>query len=181
MANMATASSILMALLLLTSTSFAHPTHHTPRLEDLQCRCLSLTTDSTKPTLCTYMEAMHRLDFYTASAFASEHNLKLHLASQDTVTKVLEINRPLPTEVLESISEVPEVEGAWVQSEMRIVCGFGGEVERMGREEGDEVDVEEGIVGVVVMGCMVLVGVYVFIAWAWARYVEPYITNHGWS
>jgi hypothetical protein len=64
---------------------------------------------------------------------------------------------------------------------MRIVCGFGGEVERMGREEGDEVDVEGGIVGVVVMGCMMLVGVYVFIAWAWARYVESYITNHGWS
>jgi hypothetical protein len=166
---------ILTLGLLLISTSRAHPTdhHHNPRLEDLQCRCLSISTESTKPTLCTYMEAIHHLDFYTASTFASEHNLKLHFASQDTVTKVLAVNRPLPTEVLESLSDVPEVELAWVQSEMRIVCGFDGEVERMGRidDGADDVEIESGLVGAVVAGCMGLVGVYMFVAWLWARYV----------
>jgi hypothetical protein len=119
------------------------------------------------------MEAIHHLDFYTASTFASEHNLKLHFASQDTVTKVLAVNRPLPTEVLESLSDVPEVELAWVQSEMRIVCGFDGEVERMGRidDGADNVEIESGLVGAVVAGCMGLVGVYMFVAWLWARYV----------
>jgi hypothetical protein len=164
----------LGGLLLLVSTN-AHPAtphHHNPRLEDLQCRCLSISTESTRPTLCTHMEAMHHLDFYTASTFASEHNLRLHFASQDTVTKVLAINRPLPTEVLESLSDVPEVELAWVQSEMRIVCGFNGEVERFGREEYDsEVQIEGGEVGVVTAGCMGLVGLYMFIAWIWMRYV----------
>jgi hypothetical protein len=152
------------------STTLAALMDH--RLEDIQCRCLSVSTDA-KPTVCTYME-FQKLDWYTASSFASDHNLKLHFASQDTITKVLSINRPLPTSVLETIGEadVAEVnESGWMQSGNKIVCGFGDEVEHLGMDNKSLEPEDVHFVSYVVAGMMVLIGFYVFAAYVWARYV----------
>jgi hypothetical protein len=118
----------------------------------------------------------HKLDWHTASSFAYEHNLKLHFASQDTVSKILSINRPLPSSVLLSIGEshaLEAQESEWmVQSGNRIVCGFGDEVEDLssGGEDGGLEAEEVHFVSHVLAGIMVLVGCYVLVEWAWKRY-----------
>jgi hypothetical protein len=120
----------------------------------------------------------HKLDWHTASTFAAEHNLKLHFASQDTVSKILSINRPLPSSMLLSIGEghaLEAQESEWmVQSGNRIVCGFGDEVDDMsggGENEGLELEAEEvHFVSHVLAGIMVWGIGYVLMAWAWKRY-----------
>jgi hypothetical protein len=164
----------LLTLLISASATLAAALDY--RLEDIQCRCLSIIPTDAKPTLCTYLDA-HKLDWHTASSFASEHNLRLHFASQDTVSKVLSINRPLPSSVLESIgdghaSEAQESE--WMmQSESRIVCGFKEEVEELssgGDGDGSLEPEEVHFVSHVVAGIMVMVVGYVLAAWTWERY-----------
>lgn len=150
-------------------STLAAPMDH--RLEDIQCRCLSFSTDA-KPTLCTYMES-HAFDFHTANSLASNYDLKVQFASESTIDKVLSIHRPLPSEVLQSISEgkVANVEpSSLLQRENKIVCGFGDEVKRLGSHDLT-FDPECHFIGYIVGGMTLFTLIYVLIASAWARYV----------
>lgn len=145
-----------------------------PRLEDIQCRCLSITT-SAKPTLCTYLES-HALDWHVAYSLASDYDLKIQFASEETITKVLSISKPLPTSVLESLSNgavLPLESTDLVQSENRIVCGLGDEVKHMGSYDSNS-GPECHHAGVVVGGLMVGVIIYLVGQYAWTRYVSQW-------
>jgi hypothetical protein len=160
-------SSILVALL---GAASAAPIDH--RLEDIQCRCLSLSTNA-KPTLCTHMES-HAFDYHTASSLASDYDLEMQFASQDTITKILSIHRPLPSGVLQRISEgqvVSKDATDLLQQQNKIVCGFGDEVKRLGSHDVS-LELECHYIGYGVAAFMLLVLVYVVGEYVWMRYVE---------
>ncbi|KAF2856808.1 hypothetical protein T440DRAFT_382866 [Plenodomus tracheiphilus IPT5] len=180
--------SYFLALLLttITSTVLAAPTIDTrePRLEDVQCRCLSFST-SAKPTLCTYLE-LHNLDWHTAYAFASDNDLKIQFASKATITKVLSIPKPLPSSVLMSI-EGGEAQQAYpyqpqaaqqqqqlgfedsTASVNKIVCGLGDEVKHLGADVKFS-EPELHYVGVVVASFMLFLIVWVVLEYLWTKY-----------
>jgi len=161
--------STMFIALLSAFTTLAAPIDY--RLEDIQCRCLSFTTDA-KPTVCTYMGA-HQLDWNTANSLASDYDLKINFASQSTITKVLSIHRPLPSSVLQSISEgeVMSVDSKdLMQKENKIVCGFGDEVRQMG-DEDRSLEPECHFVGYVGAAFMALIVFYVLAEYVWSRYV----------
>ncbi|KAF2034375.1 hypothetical protein EK21DRAFT_56456 [Setomelanomma holmii] len=140
------------------------------RLEDIQCRCLSYSTDA-KPTLCTYMES-HNLDWHTASSLASDYDLKIQFASQTTISKVLSINRPLPSSVLQSISHgevAPVDEKELLQRENKIVCGFGDEVRHLGSHDRS-LEPECHYIGYLGVAFMLLMVSYVLAEYIWSRY-----------
>ena len=179
-------STTLLAALL--SCAFAAPTSTTPppttpdhRLEDIQCHCLTLSTDA-KPTVCTYMGA-HHLDWQIASTLANDYDLKINFASRDTIDKVLAIRKPLPGSVLRSIREgeagvMRDGEGL-VKRENRIVCGFGDEGWGNGEGDGEGMGGEGHYVGVVVVGFMGLVACYVVAEYVWSRYVCAVFGDQG--
>ena len=160
----------LLALLSV-STSLAAPMDH--RLEDIQCRCLSFSTDA-KPTVCTYMES-HNLDWHTANSLASDYDLKINFASQNTIGKVLSIHRPLPSSLLQCISEgevMPMNSADLTQRENKIVCGFGDEVKHLGSHDRS-LEPEYHFVGYVGAAFMLLLALYVLAEYVWSRYVIP--------
>ncbi|KAH8698105.1 hypothetical protein GQ44DRAFT_733396 [Phaeosphaeriaceae sp. PMI808] len=162
--------SIVLALLGASST-LAAPMD--PRIEDIQCRCLSFSTDA-KPTLCTYLDS-HNFDWHTASALASDYDLKLHFASESTITKVLSIHRPLPSSMLQSIHEgevMPMDPEHLIQRENQFVCGFGDEIKHMGSRDSDgSLDPEEcHFVGYVIGAFMILLSIYVAAEYVWSRF-----------
>jgi hypothetical protein len=165
--------SILLALLS-ASTTLAVPMDH--RLEDIQCRCVSFSTDA-KPTLCTYMES-YRLDWHTASSFAKDHDLKIQFASESTITKILSIHRPLPSNVLQTLKEGEVMttvdETDLMQRENRIVCGFGDEVKQYGSDDRS-MEPECHYVGYFVTTFMLLIALYLVAEYMWSRYAyhEP--------
>lgn len=139
------------------------------RLEDIQCRCLSFSTDA-KPSFCTHMES-HAFDFHTATSLASDYDLKLQFASQSTITKVLSIRRPLPSSVLQRVSQgevMPVDSKNLLQREQKIVCGFGDEVKHMGNEDGSS-EVECHFVGYILAGLTLFVLLYVVAEHVWSR------------
>ncbi|KAF2823396.1 hypothetical protein CC86DRAFT_384760 [Ophiobolus disseminans] len=160
--------STMFLALLGAATTLAAPMDH--RLEDIQCRCLSFSTDA-KPTVCTYMGA-HKLDWHTATSLASDYDLKINFASQSTITKVLSINRPLPSSVLQTISDgevMPVDSKDLLQKENKIVCGFGDEVKHMGDLNRD-LEPECHFVGYVGAAFMLLIAFYVLAEYVWARF-----------
>jgi hypothetical protein len=163
-------STILLALF---GAASAAPMDH--RLEDVQCRCLSISTDE-KPTLCTHMES-HAFDYHTASSLASDYDLRIQFASQDTVSKILSIRRPLPTSVLQRISEASVVSkepADLLQKENKIVCGFGDEVKRIGSHDVS-LEPECHYIGYGVATFMLLMLLYVVGEYVWTRYVRSFL------
>jgi hypothetical protein len=163
-------STILLALLSASTTSAAPMDH---RLEDIECRCVSYSTDA-KPTLCTYMES-YRLDIHTASSFAKDHDLKIHFASEDTIDKVLAIKRPLPSNVLQAIEEcdvMPMKEEGLRQRENKIVCGFRNEVKHLGSQDRS-MEPDCHFVSYFVAAFMAIIALYLLAEYVWSRYVTP--------
>jgi hypothetical protein len=116
-----------------------------------------------------------RLDWHTANTLATDYDLKIEFASQDTISNILSIHRPLPSSVLRAISEaetMPIHEEDLMQRKNKIVCGFGEEVRRLGRYDGS-MEPECHFVGYVVAALMVLVALYVGAEYVWSRYVFP--------
>jgi hypothetical protein len=117
----------------------------------------------------------HRLDWDTANTLASDYDLKINFASQSTITKVLFIRKPLPSSMLQSISEgevLPIDARDLVQTENKIVCGFGEELRHLGESEGG-LETECHFVGWVMGAFMVLLALYVLAEYVWSRYVLP--------
>ncbi|KAI8938137.1 hypothetical protein NX059_005803 [Plenodomus lindquistii] len=186
-----TTLSLLQALSISTSHVLAAPTStiatrdtREPRLEDIRCRCLSFSM-SAKPTLCTYLES-YNLDWHTAYAFASDNDLKIQFASQDTVTKVLSGSNPLPTSMLMSIrgdeagaeSEYEAqsqqqspmgLEETSANSVNKIVCGLGDEVNHLSVDLRFS-EPELHYVGVVVACFMAFLVFWVVVEYLWTNY-----------
>ncbi|KAH3972551.1 hypothetical protein HBI56_002900 [Parastagonospora nodorum] len=159
-------SNILLALLG-ASTTLAAPMDH--RLEDIQCRCLSFSTDA-KPTPCTYMESQ-RMDWHTANSLAEDYELEIQFASQHTISNILSIRRPLPDSILDAISEaevMPVQEEDLMQRRNKIVCGFDEEVKHLGSHRGMEPECH--FVSYVVAALMALVAVYLLAEYVWSRF-----------
>jgi hypothetical protein len=170
-------SNILLALLG-ASTTLAAPMDH--RLEDIQCRCLSFSTDA-KPTPCTYMESQ-RMDWHTANSLAEDYELEIQFASQHTISNILSIHRPLPDSILDAISEaevMPVQEEDLMQRRNKIVCGFGEEVKHLGSHRGMEPECH--FVSYVVAALMALVAVYLLAEYVWSRcvFLLGDITHNG--
>lgn len=141
-----------------------------PRLEDIQCRCLSFST-SAKPTLCTYLESQG-LDWDTAHLLASENDMKIQFASKNTISKVLAIPKPLPSSVLQSLSHGEAVApdaADLIKTENKIVCGLGDEAKHIGSHDAN-LDPECHYVGIVVAGFMCLLIAYLVGDYAWTKY-----------
>ncbi|KAJ4373911.1 hypothetical protein N0V83_002650 [Neocucurbitaria cava] len=161
---------LVLSLVGFTATSvYAAPMEY--RLEDIQCRCLSFST-SAKPTLCTYLES-HGLDWDTAYSLASDNELKIQFASQSTISKVLDIRKPLPSSVLRTLSHgeaAPlDVSSSLLQSENKIVCGLGDEVKHMGSPDMD-LSSECHYVGAVVAALMLFLIAYLVGEHIWTKY-----------
>jgi hypothetical protein len=115
----------------------------------------------------------YRLDLHTASSFAKDHDLKIRFASEDTITKVMAINRPLPSNVLQAIEEgevMPVKEIGLRQRENKIVCGFRNEVKHLG-DEDRSMEPECHFVGYFVGAFMAIVALYLLAEYMWSRYV----------
>ncbi|CAN9255018.1 unnamed protein product [Alternaria alternata] len=163
-------SKLLLSFVSLASV-IAAPTKQ-PRLEDLQCRCLTFST-SAAPTLCSYQELL-TLDWDTAYSLATVNDLKIQFASKKAMTKVLALPKPVPTSILLSVHEGqvrPLDPAKKVQNENRIVCGFGDEVEHVGDHE-KSLEVEVHYVGTVLGLFMLLLIIYLVGDYLWTRYIS---------
>lgn len=165
-------ASLLLSLLSLTTVLAAPmevPVDH--RLEDIQCRSLSFSTNA-KPTVCTYLES-HGLDWNTAYSLASDYDLKIQFASQSTISKVLSIPKSLPRSMLQSLSNGaarPPNPTDLIKSQNKIVCGLGDGVKRMGSDDSN-LGPEYHCVSVVVTAFMLFLILYLVGLYVWTRYV----------
>ena len=162
-------SKLLLSFVGLASV-IAAPTKQ-PRLEDLQCRCLTFST-SAAPTLCSYQELL-TLDWDTAYSLATVNDLKIQFASKKAMTKVLALPKPVPTSILLSVHEGqvrPLDPAKKVQNENRIVCGFGDEVEHVGDHE-KSLEVEVHYVGTV-LGLFMLLLLKELCTNSYSRYIS---------
>ncbi|KAL5118382.1 hypothetical protein ACEQ8H_003731 [Pleosporales sp. CAS-2024a] len=169
-------SNTLLAFLGATLT-LAAPTDH--RLEDIQCRCLSFSTDA-KPTPCTYMESQ-RLGWTAAYSFASDYNLKIEFASPDTVSNILAMHRPLPTSVLQAVSgadAVPAHSEDLMHRSNKIICGFDQEVKNLGSHDRS-MEPECRFVSYVIVALMVAIALYVLAEYAYSRFAQGTIKLDG--
>lgn len=92
-------------------------------LADLRCYCITFSL-SLDPVSCA-LPLSKNLDWHSARSLASAQNLNLEFASSATLSRVLQVEAPLPTSALLQMNEVaPTASGS------KIVCGFGDEVER---------------------------------------------------
>jgi hypothetical protein len=149
----------------------SHNPHPQPQLEDLQCRCLTFST-STSPSPCSYQELLS-LDWDTAFSLSITNALPIQFASQGTIDALLDIPKPLPLSVLQSVHEggrvTPLDPAGKVQTENRVVCGFGDEVKSVGRRGRGSVEAEVHYVGTVLGLFMLLLIVYLTGEYLWTR------------
>jgi hypothetical protein len=159
----------ILLVLFSASITLAAPLDH--RLEDIQCRCLSFSTDA-KPTPCTYMESQ-RMDWQTANSLATDYDIEIQFASDKTISNILSIHRPLPSSVLRAVNEaeiMPIHEDDLMQRKNKIVCGFGEEVQHLGSRD-KTLEPECHFIGYVVAALMAIVALYVLAEYIWSRCV----------
>jgi hypothetical protein len=150
------------------------------RLEDIQCRCLALSS-TTKPTPCTYLEP-HDLDWQTAYSVASDNGLQVQFAHETTITKILSIPRPLPKNVLQTVLEgeaLPLDSTERVKVEDKMICGLGNEVNHIASQEKGLEPVHYA--GVVLGSLMMLLIIYLIGECLWIKYVSTMLTRTVWS
>ncbi len=166
---------LVLSLLGFAATVSATPMNH--RVEDIQCRCLSFSTTAAKPTLCSYLD-FRGLDWQSAYSLASEHNLKIQFTSQDTISKVLAIPKPLPSSVLASLGRgeaLPAPSTArTTKTENKIVCGLGDEVKHIGNVHNDILPGDH-YVGLIAAVLMLSIIFYVVGEYICRRYVTMQI------
>lgn len=96
----------LSAILAGLSAVFAYATpvteHQSQRLEDIQCRCLTLRTNE-RPTPCNFFDSKG-FGWRSAQALASQYDIQIQFASKSSISKVLSIPTPLPNELLSTVS-----------------------------------------------------------------------------
>lgn len=102
-----------------------------PHLEDIQCRCLTFRANE-RPTPCNFFESKG-FGWRSAQILASQYDIKVQFASKSTISRVLAIPAPLPSDVLDTTSKVDALSDSRDEniSQNTIVCGFGKEVRHM--------------------------------------------------
>ncbi|CAI6335843.1 unnamed protein product [Periconia digitata] len=115
----------LTLLAVLSSPAMAAPMD---TLSSIQCHCLTFYTYS-PPATCTLPHSQN-LSWNAAQSFAAANKLDITFASQTAVSRVLEVDRPLPTSVLMTLyGGLARGQG---RSEVgsRVVCGSWDEVSK---------------------------------------------------
>lgn len=152
-------------------TAFAAPAmeaHQEAQLEDIQCRCLTFRTND-RPTPCNSFEP-NGFSWESAQKLASENDIKVQFASKSTISKVLSISSPLPSDVLQVTSygdALSASEGANINRN-KIICGFGGEVRYMTHHHTSH-EPEGHFVGQIIGWLMLFIALYVVGEYVWIR------------
>ncbi|KAH9868518.1 hypothetical protein J1614_007590 [Plenodomus biglobosus] len=178
-------ASFLSLLLALTTTITTTPTTvlaaptrdaKEVRIEDVQCRCLSFST-SAKPSPCTYLES-HNLDWHTAYTYASDNDLKLEFASEETITTVLAIPKPLPSSILLSIKRNKEQQSQQQQNPQttikntnKIICGLDHEVNHLSSDITFS-EPELHYVSAVIASFTLFLIIWIAAEYLWTRYLS---------
>jgi hypothetical protein len=151
-------NSIIAALGL--QTALAAPTMERPNLDEIQCRCLTFRANEA-PTPCNFFESKG-FGWRSAQILASQYDIKVQFASKSTISKVLSIDTPLPSDVLQitSYGDAQSDSKETNRSENKIVCGFGGEVRRMSSYDRSH-EPQDHYVGQVVGWLMFFITLYV--------------------
>lgn len=152
-------------------TTFAAPTtedHQEPQLDDIQCRCLTFRTND-RPMPCTFFESKG-FNWKSAQRLASENDIKVQFASKSTISKVLSVSSPLPSEVLQvtSYGDAQSASKGASVNQNKIVCGFGGEVGYMTYQHRSH-ELESHFVGQVIGWLMLFIALYVVGEYVWIR------------
>ncbi len=162
-------SSILIAVLSV-SSALAAPaiTQREYLLEDIQCRCLTFRANE-GPISCNSFESKG-FGWESAQALASQYDVRVHFASKETISKVLAIPAPLPSDVLQvtSAGDVQSALGGMKRSQNKIVCGIGKEVVYMSHDHQD-LQSEGRFVGQVIAWLMLFVILYAAGEYVWTR------------
>ncbi|KAJ8113627.1 hypothetical protein OPT61_g4282 [Boeremia exigua] len=163
-------SNIFVAALGLSSVLAAPAIGHREHpLEDIQCRCLTFRVNEL-PTPCNFFES-RGFGWRSAQTLASQYDIQVQFASKNTISKVLSISTPLPSDVLQATSagDAQSALGEANSSENKIVCGFGQEVGDMSRDHRDLVS-EDRFVGLVIAWLMFFIILYVAGEYVWTRF-----------
>jgi hypothetical protein len=139
-----------------------------PLLEDIQCRCVTFRANE-QPTPCNFFESKG-FGWRSAQTLASEYDIKVQFASKSTISRVLAISVPLPSDVLETTSTGDALSTSRHVniSQNKIVCGFRKEVRHMTRLH---LNVEPGyhVVGQVVAWLILLIIFYAAGEYLWTK------------
>ncbi|KAH6620020.1 hypothetical protein C7974DRAFT_224681 [Boeremia exigua] len=162
--------SVLVAALEVGS-AFAAPAveHHEQHLEDIRCRCLTFSANE-RPKPCNTLESRD-LDWMSAQNLASQLEIPVRFASKTTISKVLAISIPLPTDILQTTG-AGDAQSSSSEAEIsqnKMVCGFGQEVRRMSSHSHDR-EPEDHFVAQVVAWFMLFIGLYLAGEYLWTRY-----------
>lgn len=123
--------------------------------------------------MCSYLEP-HVLDWQTAYSIATGTNLKIEFTSEITVTKMLSVPKPLPSNVLHSLTqeaEAPEWDPSeTVRYENKIVCGLSDALDHSDDRQDEVPQPELHYIGTVLAIFMLLLIVTVTIEYYWQRW-----------
>lgn len=152
------------------SFAFAAPAmeHRDHQLEDIQCRCLTFRADE-RPTPCKFFESTG-FGWRSAQTIASQYDIKVQFASKSTISKVLAISAPLPSEVLQ-VTSTGDARSALREvgtSQNKIVCGLGKEVRHMTHHYENESSGGH-FVGQVIAWLMLFIILYAAGEYIWTR------------
>jgi hypothetical protein len=157
--------SILVCYHFLVSTAMAAPINP---LDNIRCHCITFYAHHL-PAACTLLGAQN-LDWNTAQKLASTHRLDIEFASQDTITRILEVDRPLPTSVLVSLRTTKETRHVGT----KFICGMDDEVmttmlEAPIEQANARVAEQEACISGVLAIIVLVVILYAVCEFAWTR------------
>jgi hypothetical protein len=142
-----------------------------PHLEDIQCRCLTFRANE-KPTLCNFFESKG-FGWRSAQILASQYDIKVQFATKSTISRVLAIPAPLPSNILDTTSKGDALSESRDEniSQNKIVCGFGREVRHMTHGHLN-VDPESRYVGQVIAWITLFIILYAAGEYMWIKSVS---------
>jgi hypothetical protein len=137
-------------------------------LDNIRCHCITFYAHDL-PAACTLLGAQN-LDWNTAQKLASTHRLDIEFASQDTIARILEVDRPLPTSVLVSLRTTKETRHVGT----KFICGMDDEVmttileapiEQANARVAEQEACISGVLAIIVLGVIL----YAICEFAWTR------------
>jgi hypothetical protein len=148
-------------------TALAAPTtkHH---FEDIQCRCLTFHANE-KPAPCNFLES-EGFSWRSAQILASQYDVQIQFASKNTISKVLSMAAPLPSDILQTISygDAQSASKELKIGQNKLVCGLGREVGYLGHHDRSD-EPESHFVGPVIGWLMLLIALYIVGEYVWTR------------
>ncbi|KAF1934026.1 uncharacterized protein M421DRAFT_110822 [Didymella exigua CBS 183.55] len=141
-----------------------------PQLEDIQCRCLTFRANE-QPTTCNFFES-EGFGWRSAQILASQYDIKVQFASKRTISKVLAIPAPLPSDVLRTTStgDAQSASRDESVSQNKIVCGFEREVRHMTHRH--QIEPHTHFIGQVIAWLVLMMVLYAAGEYLWTRYTS---------